>query len=434
MSRSARQLIELARTDLIIDLPFFGTLMLMLRPQAMKSLHTYAGTDGKYLYYNPDMLEKLSIDKVKGIIIHEVLHCAFGHFAGHRANRTGDRDPLKWNIACDLIINKIVMNSHLDLPEKCCFALEDGSGFTVGDKTIHFTKTLTRNIMEHTAEQLYSLIPEPPKIKSCIASAVSEETKKSLDRGQAPGCGMLDPATGEKDRADGTGGSGPKKMDDVDSQIWKAQLDAAMRQAKQQGTLPGGFEEVIDNLYPPKKNWEEELARWVQRVYDDFTYRTRRRVDGINLDLKSQGITYEIILPELGEGEVISDLVIAIDTSGSVSSHELKEFLSEVTSIAQKGINLWLCYCDAAVHYFGELTMESMPHPKGRGGTSFIPVFDEIEKRGLNCEAVVYFTDSYGSFPTSPPPYSVVWVINNEEGKVPWGEIIRYETHREEDI
>jgi predicted metal-dependent peptidase len=68
-------------------------------------------TDGKLLYYNPVFVNKLPVDAVFTIVVHEIMHVAFGHHI-----LFADIDPKNqnlWhivNIACDLSINDLLKN------------------------------------------------------------------------------------------------------------------------------------------------------------------------------------------------------------------------------------------------------------------------------------------------------------------------------------
>jgi len=64
---------------------------------------------------------------------------------------------------------------------------------------------------------------------------------------------------------------------------------------------------------------------------------------------------------------------------------------------------------------------------KGGGGTSFIPVFDEIEAMDLQPQAVIYLTDMIGSFPKSAP-YPVIWCSTSKGIKPPFGDLVEITT------
>lgn len=128
-------------------------------------------------------------------------------------------------------------------------------------------------------------------------------------------------------------------------------------------------------------------------------------------------------------------VVVAVDTSGSISQKELTIFLTELQNILDvaKPELVYLVPCDARVHEVTQLSADDnlagMNIPLGGGGgTSFIPVFDWIEENGIDPAALVYLTDMYGSFPEEKPPYTVIWAAtSNVEAE--WGETVKVEVH-----
>jgi len=107
------------------------------------------------------------------------------------------------------------------------------------------------------------------------------------------------------------------------------------------------------------------------------------------------------------------DIVVAIDTSGSISDEELTQFLSETYSIVKSfpNVRMTLITCDAEVQDVLEVT-NGMPDVEvhGGGGTDFRPVFKWIRENKPNTRLVVYLTDGYGDAPESVD-VKTLWVI-----------------------
>ena len=86
-----------------------------------------------------------------------------------------------------------------------------------------------------------------------------------------------------------------------------------------------------------------------------------------------------------------------------------------------------LYMCDADVHQVVDIE-DVMDIPKvavGRGGTSFIPVFDKMKELELDAHPLVYFTDLEGSFPLEPKD-DTFWIVpeRSKKHEVPFGEKI----------
>ena len=89
---------------------FFATLVLRLAPEPAWDVETLS-TDGKVLRYFPPFVTALSPDELVGVLAHEVMHCALAHPA-----RRGGRDPERWNVACDLAVNPLLVAAGVVLP------------------------------------------------------------------------------------------------------------------------------------------------------------------------------------------------------------------------------------------------------------------------------------------------------------------------------
>jgi predicted metal-dependent peptidase len=125
--------------------------------------------------------------------------------------------------------------------------------------------------------------------------------------------------------------------------------------------------------------------------------------------------------------------VIAADTSGSISQRTLDVFLTETTALMEQARPRRIIFvqCDAQIQEWEEingtddLTSRKL---KGGGGTMFEPVFERIEKEGLEPDLLIYLTDLMGSFPSMKPRYPVVWGCVDEayakSSPPPFGEVV----------
>src|SRR5579863_7344271 len=103
--------IQKARTALLLDHPFFGSLLYRLKDRESRAVKTMA-TDGISLLWNPEFVETLTAATLAGTLAHEVMHPALHHHL-----RRSGRDPKRWNVACDYAINPLLVDAGLKLPE-----------------------------------------------------------------------------------------------------------------------------------------------------------------------------------------------------------------------------------------------------------------------------------------------------------------------------
>ena len=116
-------------------------------------------------------------------------------------------------------------------------------------------------------------------------------------------------------------------------------------------------------------------------------------------------------------------LLVAIDTSGSMTGDVLDRVASEVRRLAAHA-RLTIVECDAAVHRVYPLGARVGPFVGG-GDTDFGPVFDEArDPRAF--EGLVYFTDGKGTMPDAPPALPMLWALTHDDPFLAsWGSIVR---------
>ena len=110
MSKTTERRISRARTHLLLDKPWFGTLALRLKMEPAPGLGTMAN-DGTRLRYDEDYVVQRTDAELIALMAHEVMHCALGHMY-----RAGKREWHRWNEACDIAINGMLRSEGFVLP------------------------------------------------------------------------------------------------------------------------------------------------------------------------------------------------------------------------------------------------------------------------------------------------------------------------------
>jgi predicted metal-dependent peptidase len=104
-------------------------------------------------------------------------------------------------------------------------------------------------------------------------------------------------------------------------------------------------------------------------------------------------------------------MLLAIDTSGSVSNDELLEFMNEIHHIYKAGVDITIVQCDTKINSIKPYTGKSEMNIHGRGGTEFDPVLEYYNENLKKYTSLVYFTD--GECSTSVrPKNNVLWVLS----------------------
>ena len=103
-------IITKARARLLVRAPFIGSIALGLAWVNAPDIGTMA-TDGRSVWFNPEWCERHGVEKTMGVIAHEVLHVVNRHHL-----RRGERDAELWNVAADLLINRLLEDDKYVLP------------------------------------------------------------------------------------------------------------------------------------------------------------------------------------------------------------------------------------------------------------------------------------------------------------------------------
>jgi predicted metal-dependent peptidase len=356
-----------------------------------------AATDGDNLILNPEKFFTFNLYERTFICAHEILHCIFKHcILGHNWQMTGkvgfpdgtsiEYDHEQMNVAMDLVINAILVDAQLGkMPQ------ENGK-----DYGHHDVKVATA--MDSVIDTYKKIWVKNPPAQS-----------PSFDQHLAPGTS--------------TGKSAGQAVQQHNPAAWQQAIMDGAQAARVQGRLPAGIDRLLKEILEPKVDWTEQIQALFMRKMGSGTYDFRR--------FDRRLVTRDIFAPGRS-GFGAGDVVVAVDTSGSIGEKEVSMFFAEMGGILEE-VNpkrMFVMWCDAKVHRVDELEdggdlieLRAKKAPGG-GGTAFEPVFDMIEEMGIEPEALVYLTDGMGSFPQSAPRYPVIWGNIYENAKYPFGEVV----------
>ena len=357
---------------------FFGALMLFAKIISSKDITT-AATDGRTIFINEKFLSSLNSSQQNALLLHEVLHMALLHCI-----RIGTRDPMIWNIAADIVVNSLIqLNTPFQLPKDAI---------------------LDKNFKNESVEEIYEALL---KNKKTIKLAMPDIIK----------LGSEDDGNGKKINAE-----------EIES-YWKDAIQVVENTVSDsagsdQGNMPLGLSHEIKNILEPEIDWRHALWKYVGKTNSDFDDLDRRFI--------YKGLYLEALLTEGLE------IFVCIDTSGSVSNKLLSQFAGELKGIlsAYPHVKCILYYADTSLDGPHEIDhIDKLPPAKGRGGTSFIPFFNTLNKSYEDFSevnrAAIYFTDGYGDFPSIEPDNPTMWLVPSDglsSKEFPFGEVIRIST------
>jgi predicted metal-dependent peptidase len=432
-----------ARTRLILDKPFLGALVLRLPMQAASSdWCPTTATDARTFYYNPDYIDALSLDQTQFMLAHEALHCALSHFA-----RRQHRVKHRWDLACDYAINPLLVDDGLKPPSNALLMplykgmtaeeiyplLDDNDpaetldthaydseadGGQQGEHSDLDERDIQQRQQQARGEQGEHGERGGAEPRSDAASGNKPQGEPNADgRGGADGPAEPEPAAHTDAPAAAPPPLTPDERETLQVQ-WQQRMAGAAQQAMQAGKLRGELKRMIDHLLQPQLPWRMLLARYMNSITrEDYSWSRPSRREG------------DYLMPSLRSHQL--DLVVAVDTSGSIKDGEMQEFIDEVDALkAQVRARVTLLPCDATLSPGAPFLFEpweQFQRPArlgGGGGTSFRPVFQWVEQQGLQPDLLVYFTDADGDFPADEPVYPVIWLVKGRGG-VPWGQRIQ---------
>jgi predicted metal-dependent peptidase len=379
----ASQALAVARVKLILGRDaksaFFATLALRLNPEPAWDIDTLA-TDGRVLQYHPPFVTGISPDELVGVLAHEVMHNALAH-----PMRRCNRDHERWNIACDLAINPILVQAGIVLPSSRLMPGEGSyAGLDVGK----------------SADEYYAALPGPPETPE-------GSPDNSPTAGDPGGCGqVIDPVHGD-----------PAQARQVEAD-WQVAVAQAQQAAASRGPLPAGLGRSIERVLHPPADWRAVLREFVSAsAKNDYSWvRPNRRF-----------IAQGLYLPGL-HSEELGDVVLAVDTSGSIDEFTLGRFAAEANAVLQAyACSVTVLYHDTEVQKVQSWQSTDGPlvlDPVGGGGTSHACVFDWIDQAGIAPACVICLTDLDTEFPAHSPLVPVLWtVVGAVPGDPPFGRV-----------
>lgn len=398
-----------AKINAVRDFPFFGLLVMSCEFVEAPGCTTM-WADGRRIGYDPVFVENCKPEELAWAIIHEAMHNAFGHIV-----RAGSRHPVIHNYATDYWING-----------RLRVAIEEKQGHRGNGQALSIQEVDLARVLDDPNTKILVDVPRWGEMSSdeiyavLIKELLPNGGGKDADPlGQCDGKGMGGDLNWEEAKAQGNDTATKSKEN---AEFWKGQIANAAAVARKQGSVPTGFDRFIDELLNPTVPWQEVLQHYVQPKPADYDFlKPDRRFAGANF-----------FLPDF-TGEMLK-VVVAVDTSGSVSPKELTQYISDTCYILRsfETVEGWFIGCDAQVHDFVKIGPEDPVPSKigGGGGTSFIPVFNKIEQEELDAHVLVYFTDGYGSFPAAAPDgYEVVWIVVNSNVEPPFGHVIHVQSN-----
>jgi len=409
--------------SLMLEQPFYGLLLLNLNKSFTTKIKT-AGVGLQGINYklliNPDFWQSLSADHKQGLLQHELMHIAFFHCTDMYKFQT---DKEISNIAMDIEINQMIDPNKLP-PDGCVLEKFDQYGLypNEGTKTYYAKLMAAKN----------NAPPPPPPPSNCSGENDSESDndqdennedeqdcdsriEKSTDLMQA-----IEEAL-QNDESKTNMGNGydvelpehdwdeveeasetTKKL--VERQILTVLEEVAESTIKARGVVPGYVAELIAAskvVEPPKFNWKAFLRRFIGNSTKYNVRKTKRK--------KSRRFELDFGM----KIESFSHVLLAIDSSASVSTKDVKEFLNEIHHMNKTGHDFSLVFADTSMGKVIKYKRNMDFEVEGRGGTDFNEVVDYFNLNKSKYSTLIYLTDGEAPAPKEKIK-NVLWVLSEQ--------------------
>jgi predicted metal-dependent peptidase len=358
--------LALAGKELMLEHPFYGMFLIGLNKEWNESIPT-AGVSKHNINYklviNTEFWASLSSDHKKGLLWHELLHIVFDHLN----LRDEFADKRLFNIAADCELNQYIIPSYLP----------DGAILPSTFPNLKLERKAGTNYY-------YNMLldnQDDPDVQNMMGDADDmHDTWKEFDN-----------------------------LSESEKKLLKSQAEYQLKEAaeeclKSRGQLPGEIAHIykrITEVTPSKFNWRAYLRRFAGNSYIVETKLSRKKLNKRYPD--APGLKFK---PK-------KHILVAIDTSGSVSNDELVEFFNEIRHIHKTGTEITVLQCDTQINSIEKYDPKKDVRVQGRGGTEFDPVIDYYNKNSKRFTCLVYLTDGE-CYTTITPRGRMLWVISSK--------------------
>jgi predicted metal-dependent peptidase len=356
----------------------------------------FAATDGRRVFVNAPALSCWSIKDVAFALSHEIVHVMLEHpWKMRRWARDGACGVLPFtpgvnpdhraimNVALDYIVNDFCANSKVAVPRK------------VGDaEFFHDPSFIDWTMSEAEA----------------YAKVWQRHQGKSPPRGGSRGA--LPPGGGLEDVL-------PAEVEDAPAAARRA-TQRGLEMARQRGTLPAGAERLIEDLDRPRYDFREVVPRFLKGRLG------RNRATWSRPNRRQLAVHGTVWPGRRGVGT--GELVVALDTSGSITDAQLRGFCGAIAQVVDQCLpkRITVLDVDAKVHQarvvrsLSDVQAIARDGVKGRGGTAMEETFAWCEREGVRPDACMILTDGCTSW-GEEQRYPVLWCVTTPSIDAPWG-------------
>ena len=376
---------------------------------------------------NPLLLCKYTLKEILFIVCHEIDHVVLNHPA-EMVKANPEEDPQKFyefNLAADASVNDRILH---EITEEQHTYLKIPDGAITSDSLKKMCKLRKIKHLENYAYYLQLIQERAPQQNAGAGDGNGQSSMMSAQNEKDGLSDSTDGVPGKSSEADKADEGEENEIitavncGKVQDHEWEAGSDAEyagasvrelinaayqMMSEESRGLMPGFFLSQVKKVnQPPVLSWQAVLKKYVGTISADKR-KTRLRLN------RRQPERFDL---SGRMDEKILKIVVAIDTSASVSDSMITRIFTEIFAIlAKRKHEITVVECDAAVRRVYKVRRPQDVQQKitGRGGTAFKPVIEYLNNdRYFRDALLIYFTDGYGEkVIPKPKTYRNIWVV-----------------------
>ena len=432
--------------------PFYGILLSSMNRVATERIPTLAISKSGNVFqfnYNPKFLEKFNVNTIIEFIKHEILHVAFDHFSLWETPPSSPDEQRLRNIAADMEVNCYLNVNNLQEEAKRGLEFASKKGYPNYLGTREYYKNLSNEAEQKKQQAQANQLKQQCnggqgwQSQQSNQQSTNSHSNKQQDSQSNQSNQSQNQSNGQQDITGYTTGynnggnnnqmpgsdSGSQAMKDFldqfkdfddhsqwpqedpnspeakqTSQMIEDMLDFAAEECEKNcGEVPSEMKGRIDKIRKrpkPVADWKRYFRRYLGNEFSELIRKSKKRESRRFPDAAGNRHRRK------------SHILVAIDTSGSVSMPEYREFFGQIKTLTQSA-TFHVVECDTRIQYEYDFNGHIPEILHGGGGTSFKPPVDIFNNNKRKYDALVYFTDGYSSIPHDTPK-ETLWVISSE--------------------
>lgn len=391
--------------------PYYGILLSAMDRYPTKDVKTLGVRRSGNVFrlgYNPDFVADKDLPTMLVLLKHEAIHVAFNVFSMFDTEPENDAEQTIRNIAADM-----EANSYIDFSNTRGIhpMLANDFGWDNCLGTIEYHRRLSQMNQQQQQPQPQKANAKSPQMP-CNGGQGGSGKPSDQNSDQQGEPQLSDELQQEADKSFDDHSGWPKGMSQEQMEDLKQSIDdlcvfAAEEVEKGCGKLPGEMVGRIKAIREKKKprpvtDWKKHFRRYIGNEFSDQIKKSRKRESMRFPDAAGNRHKRK------------SNILVAIDTSGSVSMPEYREFFGQLKTM--KDVTFHVVECDAKIQYQYDFNGVIREDLHGGGGTSFYPPIQMYLENRRKYEGIVYFTDGECEVP-SITPKETLWVISSKGAK-----------------